>query len=371
MYLRGIGLHAFRSWAELDIGFEERVTAIIGPNATGKTSVVEAGWYAATLSSHRTSTDAVMVQSGQERAVVRVAVERRPVDGSTRTETVELEIVTSGRARARLGGAPVTRRRDVLGTLRAQIFAPERVAIVREDPSDRRRFTDEVVVAMHPRHHATIKEYEKVLRQRNALLRDAAAGRTSLRGLDAWDEALVTAGSQLCSARALAIAAVAPHAQTAFEAVGGTTSFALAYAPNIPGATSSDPIEVWAAAMRARLAERAGDERIRGLTLVGPHRDDLEIALGGLSARAHASHGEGWLAALALALGAHATLTEVHGDPPVLLLDDPFTLLDPSRRALAVRALPQDAQIIVTAADPAEVPPSLEAATLDILRFRT
>jgi DNA replication and repair protein RecF len=180
----------------------------------------------------------------------------------------------------------------------------------------------------------------------------------------------VNAGSQLCAARARAIAAVAPHAQVAFEAVGGTTTFTLAYAPNVSGATAQDPVEAWAQAMRDRLAERAGDERIRGITLVGPHRDDLEITLGGLGARAHASHGEGWLAALALALGAHATLTEVHADPPVLLLDDPFTLLDPSRRALAVRALPTDAQIIVTAADPAEIPPALEAATLDILRYR-
>lgn len=370
MYLRSIGLHAFRSWAELDVRFTDRVTAIIGPNATGKTSVIEGAWYAATLTSHRTSTDAVMVTAGEDQAVVRVAVERTAVEGSTRTETVELEIVTKGRARARLGGAPVTRRRDVLGTLRAQIFAPERVAIVREDPSDRRRFADEVVVGMHPRHHATIKEYERALRQRNALLRDAAAGRSSLRGLDAWDEALVNAGAQLCAARATAIAAVAPHAQVAFEAVGGTTTFTLGYAPNVVGATAADPIETWAQAMRDRLAERAGDERIRGLTLVGPHRDDLEITLGALSARAHASHGEGWLAALALALGAHATLTEIHGDPPVLLLDDPFTLLDPSRRALAVRALPSDAQIIVTAADPAEVPAALGAATLDILEYR-
>lgn len=366
MFLRRVELNAFRSWKELDVRFEDRTTAIIGPNATGKTSVLEAAWYAATLGSHRTSTDAVMVSSGSERAVVRAAVEH-----GGRTESIELEIVTAGRARARLGGAPVTKRRDVLGVLRAQIFAPERVEIVREDPGDRRRFTDEVVVQIHPRHHATIKEYEKVLRQRNALLRDAAAGRSSLRGLEAWDEALVGAGSVLCAARAEALSSLAPHARAAFEAVGGLTSFELTYAPNVPGTPPGASAEEWATAMRARLTERAQDERVRGITLVGPHRDDVTILLGGLPARTHASHGEGWLATLALTLGAHATLTAVHGDEPVLLLDDPFTLLDPARRGLLVGALPQQAQIIITAADPAEIPSELGAARLDILEHRT
>lgn len=366
MLLRRLELTTFRSWKTLTLGFDERVTVLLGGNGTGKTSVVEAAWYVASLGSHRTSTDAALVQDGQQNAIVRADVERRG-----RTERVELEIVTRGRARQRLGGAPVGRRRDLLGVLRASIFGPERQAIIRGDPSDRRRFADELLVQLQPRYHAVIGEFERALRQRNALLKDHLAGRAPIAGLEAWDEAIVGPGAELAAGRARAIERLAPHACTAFEAVGGGTAFGIAYQPSIPDPGQGDRSpEAWAASMRRRLAERRDDELARGVTLVGPHRDEVSLTTGGLAARTHSSHGEGWLAAVAVILGAHAALAEALGESPVLLLDDPFTLLDPQRRGRLVEALPTDAQALVTAADPNEIPPSLGATVIDVAEFR-
>ncbi|HEX9776045.1 MAG TPA: DNA replication/repair protein RecF [Actinomycetota bacterium] len=363
MLVRSVELTNFRAWGSATFRFDDRATALLGPNACGKTSVLEAIWYAASLSSHRSSADSVMVRAGETAAVIRAEVERHAGD-ATRAESIELEVVTQGRARQRLGGAPVGRRRDVLGTLRASIFAPERQAVIRGDPGDRRKFADELLVQLHPRYHGVIREYERALRQRNTLLREHAAGRRSLEGLEAWDEALAGPGAALSAGRARAIAALEPHAREAFERVGGGTSFAVAYLPNVPGSASDDSA-AWTASFRERLAARAADERIRGVTLVGPHRDEVEIAVAGLPARTHASHGEGWLAATALVLGGHAAVAGAIAEEPVLLLDDPFTLLDPERRQRLVDALPPDAQVLVTAADPAEVPPSLKAAAID------
>lgn len=365
MFLRAIELSTFRVWKSVRVDFDERATVLLGGNGTGKTSIIEAAWYTASLSSHRTSVDATMVSMDERAAVVRASVER-----AGRTESVELEIVTGGRARATRGGASVPRRRDVLGVLRASIFAPERVAVVREDPSDRRRFIDEVLVQLHPRYHAIIREYDRALRQRNSLLREHAAGRRSLSGIEAWDEALLGPGAELAAGRAKAVGLLAPYARPAFEAVGGGTPFEVSYVPNVPPPDERTLIEGWATSMRARLEERRQDEMVRGVTLVGPHRDDLAMTMAGMPARTHASHGEGWLAALALVLGAHRAVADSVGEHPVLLLDDPFTLLDPGRRVLLVDALPPEAQVIVTAADPNEVPDELGARRFDVQELR-
>lgn len=352
MRLTRIELTNFRSWEQLSFAFPHEHTALVGPNATGKTSILEAIWYAATLGSHRTSTDAVLVRAGQTSAIVRAEIER---DG--RSELVELEIVTQGRARAKLGGAGVSRRRDVLGTVRASLFSPERIAIVRGDPGDRRRFTDELLVQLHPRYHAAIKDFERALRQRNTLLREAD-GRIPA-GIEAWDEAVAGPGGEVCAGRAAAVAALGPAAVDAYRAVGGASRLSIAYAPNVAAPVDPTPA-AWTAAIRARLEERRHDEVVRKTTLAGPHRDDLEISVDGLPARTHASQGEAWLAALGLVLGVHAAIAGRIGETPILLLDDAFGFLDPERRERLGAALPRDAQVLATSSDPQECPTSLQ-----------
>lgn len=351
MRLTRLELINFRCWEAVTLETPADLVALIGPNATGKTALLEAIWYVASLGSHRSSTDGVLVRSGETAAIVRASVEHEG-----RSDLVELEIVTKGRARAKLGGASVPRRRDVLGTLRASIFAPERVAVVRGDPGERRRFADELLVQLHPRYHAAIREYERALRQRNTLLREAE-GRIPA-GIEAWDEALATPGGILSAGRAEAIAALSPAADTSFAAVGGSTRLAVAYAPNV--APPDDPTPAaWTAAIRRRLEERRHDEVVRKTTLAGPHRDDLDVTIDGLPARSHASQGEAWLATLALVLGAQDAVASRIGEMPLLLLDDAFSLLDPERRERLADALPRTSQVIVTTSDEKECPSSL------------
>lgn len=351
MRLTQLELVNFRCWEQITLALPEGPVAFVGPNASGKTSILEAIWYAASLGSHRTSTDAVLVRSGQTSAIVRAGVER---DG--RDDLIELEIVTQGRARAKLGGATVPRRRDVLGTLRATIFSPERVAVVRGDPGERRRFADDLVVQLHPRYHAVIKEFERALRQRNALLRESD-GRVPP-GIEAWDEALAGPGGELCAGRAQAIAALDPAATESFAAVGGTSRLSVAYAPNVAAPDDPNPA-AWTAAIVRRLEERRHDEVVRKTTLAGPHRDDLDVTVDGLPARTHASQGEAWLASLGLVLGAHSAIAAQVGEEPVLLLDDAFGFLDPERRERLGSVLPRDAQLIAATSDRQELPTSL------------
>jgi len=346
--LAALELVNFRSWTGLGVEFPAGSTALVGPNATGKTSILEAIWYVASLGSHRASADGVLVRAGETQAIVRGSV-----DHAGRGEVVELEIVTQGRARARLSGAAVTRRRDVLGTLRASIFAPERVAVIRGDPGERRSFANELLIQLHPRYHAVIRDYDKALRQRNALLREAD-GRAPA-GLEAWDEALAGPGGELCAGRDEAVAALAPSATAAYEAVGDGSRLTVAYAPNV-ARPEDGTAAAWTRAIRLRLEERQRDEIVRGVTLAGPHRDDLDVAIDGLPSRTHASQGEAWLAALALVLGAHGAIAARIGEEPVLLLDDAFSVLDPARRRRLASALPPGAQIIATASDPNEIP---------------
>jgi DNA replication and repair protein RecF len=348
--LTALELVNFRGWSDLSLSLPEGPIALVGPNAIGKTSILEAIWYAATLSSHRASADAVLVRAGETAAIVRASVHN---DG--RTDLLELELVTQGRARTKLGGSPVGRRRDVLGTVRASLFAPERVAIVRGDPGERRRFADELLVQLHPRFHAVIREYERAVRQRNALLREAGGRAPS--GLEAWDEAVARPGGELCAGRADAIRALAPPSADAYRRVGGESELQARYVPKVEAQLDDASAEDWTRAILEGLAARRGEELARGSTLVGPHRDDIELLIGALPARTHASQGEAWLAALALVLGVHSAIAKRVGNQPVLLLDDAFSLLDPERRERLGSALPET-QMIATASDARELPSS-------------
>ena len=322
-------------------------------------------------SSHRVAGDAPLIRRGTERAVVRAAVV-----SSGRELLLEVEI-TAGRAnRARINRAPLTRARDVLGVLRTVLFAPEDLALVRGDPTERRKFLDEVLVMRAPRLAGARADYDRVLKQRNALLKTAGAARRSggdLSTLDVWDEHLAAAGAELVHARLALVAALRPHVAAAYADVAGSDQLVdLAYRSTIPldAAGGPDPAidDVPAAAalhdtMLAELLRVRSNELDRGISLIGPHRDDLELLLGGGPAKGYASHGESWSFALGLRLGAFALL-RTDGVDPVLVLDDVFAELDVTRRDRLAGLVSGADQVLITAAVPADVPAALGGVRL-------
>jgi DNA replication and repair protein RecF len=366
MYVRHLSVTDFRSYDEASLDFEPGVTALVGPNGQGKTNLVEALAYLATLASHRVALDAPLVRSGADRAVVRAIVVR---DG--RDNVVEVEISPGRANRARLGGSPVPRAREILGALRTVLFAPEDLALVKGDPSDRRRFLDELLVARYPRYAGVRADYDRVLKQRNALLKSAAAARrqggSALRTLDVWDQHLAESGSALLAGRHELVEALRPLLDKAYTAVSrGGGPVGVAYKSSLPDdVTASADRELLAAALAAGLAAVREQELDRGITLIGPHRDDLLLSLGELPAKGYASHGESWSVALALRLAAY-DLLRGDGGEPVLILDDVFAELDDSRRTQLAEVVAPAEQVLVTAAVAADVPEALAGARFDI-----
>ena len=371
MYVRHLGLTDFRSWPRVDVELEPGRTVFIGPNGFGKTNLVEALWYSSTLGSHRVGSDAPLIRAGAERAVVSTIVVN---DG--RELAVDLEI-TSGRAnKARLNRSPVRSAREILGVLRAVLFAPEDLALVRGDPAERRRYLDELATTRRPAIAGIRADYDKVLRQRTALLKTAAGGRyrgdsSALDTLDVWDGHLAAHGAQLIAARVELVNALAPEVEKAYQllapssrsAVGRYRSGVEAVQVEATGGTvASAPYE---AALLEELSRRRSAELERGVCLVGPHRDDLELRLGDQPAKGFASHGESWSVALALRLAAYELLRG-DGSDPVLLLDDVFAELDTARRRALVGAVESAEQVLVTAAVDDDVPISWDARRMEI-----
>ena len=368
MYVRHLSVTDFRSWAAAEVSFEPGPSVLVGPNGQGKTNLVEALGYVATLGSHRVATDAPLVREGAPRAVVRTAV----VSGG-RELLVELEI-TPGRAnRARLNRGPVPRPRDVLGALRSVLFAPEDLALVRGDPAERRRFLDELLSQRTPRYAGVRADYERVLKQRGALLKTAGAARRAggagdLRTLDVWDGHLARHGAELLAGRLALVRELTPHVTAAYDRVATTGGpAAAAYQCSLgdalpPGEPEAELLE---AAMLAELARLRPQEVDRGVNLVGPHRDDLVLSLGGRPAKGYASHGESWSYALALRLGSYELLS-ADGAEPVLILDDVFAELDSTRRGRLGELAAKAEQVLVTAAVAEDVPGELLGARYDV-----
>ena len=364
MYLESLELIDFRSYASAECRIGPGVRVFTGPNAQGKTNLLESVQYLATGGSHRVSGDAPLVRSGAEVAVIRAA-------GRTaeRRVTVELEIRASGRNRARLNGQPQGRTRDAIGVIRAVMFAPEDLALVRGDPSERRGFLDELLGQRRPAYNAARQEYERVLRQRNALLKDARrrAGAPD-ETLDAWTDALVRAGATLIAARVAVVHALSGPAEDAYrELLSGAgqpdaaNQIELAYELSTGRRLQGDPGEgvpdpaLLADELREGLMARASEERDRGLTLAGPHRDELALRIGDLPAKGYASHGECWSLALALRLASREVLAEI-GEEPIVLLDDVFAELDERRRERLADRCAGFEQVLVTAAVDDDVP---------------
>jgi DNA replication and repair protein RecF len=377
VYVSQLQVVDFRSWEQADLTFEPGPTVLIGANGQGKTNLVEAIGYAATLGSHRVATDAPMIRHGCARAVVRTAVVNEG-----RELTIELEITAGKANRARVNRGPVPRPRDVLGILRTVLFAPEDLALVRGDPGERRRFLDDLLVLRAPKYAGVRADYERVLRQRNALLKSSGAARRAgnkgdIATLDVWDGHLATHGGQLLSARLDLVADLAPHVLAAYTAVAGSDSGApasIGYRSSIgdslepgygvPGGGRADPEVVGGALLAAMTASRSS-ELERGVSLVGPHRDELELVLGEAPAKGYASHGEAWSYALALRLAAYELL-RAEGSEPVLVLDDVFAELDRRRRARLADVAAGAEQVLITAAVEEDVPGELAGTRFSV-----
>src|SRR5499433_3698512 len=405
----------FRSYAAVDLRLERGVSTLIGANGQGKTNVVEAVGYLAMLGSHRVASDAPLVRHGAERAILRGAV-----TSAGRDSLVEIEINPGRANRARLNRTPVPRPRQVLGALRTVLFAPEDLSLVKGDPEQRRRYLDDLLVARAPRYAGVRADYERVLRQRTALLKSlrgrpwarqltgagrAAAspspgspdggfaaeqashggpGGSAAATLDIWDEHLATAGAGLMAARISLTAALRPLAAQAYATVSGDSagfsiSYRQSFSSNIHGQlgrglADSRPepepdAEKLAAGLREAVALARAEEIDRGVCLIGPHRDELELRIGDLPARGYASQGESWSAALALRLAAFELLRR-DGDDPVLLLDDVFAELDSGRRDRLATLAADAEQVLVTAAVAEDVPPVLAGARFEVAERR-
>jgi DNA replication and repair protein RecF len=361
MHVTHLSLADFRSYARVEVPLDPGVTAFVGPNGQGKTNLVEAVGYLATLGSHRVSSDAPLVRMGADRAVIRAQVRQ-----GERQQLVELELNPGRANRARINRSSQVRPRDVLGIVRTVLFAPEDLALVKGDPGERRRFLDELITARSPRMAGVRSDYERVLKQRNTLLKSAALARRhggramDLSTLDVWDQHLAHAGAELLAQRLDLIAALQPLTDKAYEQLApGGGPVALEYKPSAPGEAYTR--EDLFAQLMAALADARKQEIERGVTLVGPHRDDLLLKLGRLPAKGYASHGESWSYALALRLASY-DLLRTEGNEPVLILDDVFAELDARRRERLAELVAPGEQVLVTAAVDDDVPQVLAGA---------
>ncbi|MEU0369381.1 DNA replication/repair protein RecF [Streptomyces sp. NPDC006283] len=367
MHVTHLSLADFRSYARVEVPLDPGVTAFVGANGQGKTNLVEAVGYLATLASHRVSSDAPLVRMGADRAVIRAAVTQ-----GERSQLVELELNPGRANRARINRSSQVRPRDVLGIVRTVLFAPEDLALVKGDPGERRRFLDEQVTARSPRMAGVRSDYERVLKQRNTLLKSAAMARRhggrgmDLSTLDVWDQHLARAGAEVLAQRLDLIAALQPLADKAYEALApGGGPVALEYRSSAGPTGEAHNREELYEQLMAALAEVRKQEVERGVTLVGPHRDELTLKLGQLPAKGYASHGESWSFALALRLASY-DLLRAEGNEPVLVLDDVFAELDARRRERLAEMVAPGEQVLVTAAVDDDVPGVLAGARFTV-----
>jgi DNA replication and repair protein RecF len=372
VHVSRLSLTDFRSYEQVSVDLPSGVSALIGPNGQGKTNLVEAIDYVATQSSHRVASDQPLVRHGAEQAIVRATVQR-----DLREALIEIQINPGRANRARLNRAEVPRPREVLGILRTVVFAPDDLELVKGDPAGRRRFLDELLVIRQPRFAGVRSDYDRVLKQRSTLLKTARArglgGRTDgpLATLDVWDAHLARTGAELLAGRLELVDALAPHVARHYGDVAGSipkpsggNDATMQYRPSLEIGDASDRSEL-TELMLAEVVRRRGEELERGVTLVGPHRDDLQLRLGDLPARGYASHGESWSLALALRLAAFELL-RADGDDPVLILDDVFAELDDLRSERLAKLVAQTEQVLVTAAVLEDVPPDLVTQRFDV-----
>jgi DNA replication and repair protein RecF len=377
VHVSSLSLRDFRSYDVVDLQWEPGVSVLVGPNGQGKTNIVEALHYLATLDSHRVATDAPLVRSGAARAQVQARLH-----SGDRSLTLDVEINPAGANRARVNRSPVRATREVVGLLRVVLFAPEDLAIVKGDPGERRRFLDRLLVTRRPRLAGVRADYERVLKQRTALLKSAAAlrrqrgsGAVDLSTLQVWDGHLARTGGELVACRVGLLEELGGRMASVYAelAPAGATARA-SYASSVSGfgvgseaarAAGADAAS-WAELLTEALVGARSGELERGQCLVGPHRDDVVLSLGDLPARGYASQGESWSMALALRLASFDLLSAESDSPPVLLLDDVFAELDARRRDHLAERVSEADQVIVTAAVADDVPARLAGVRFDV-----
>lgn len=363
MFVTDLSLTDFRNYTEAKLELAPGVNVFVGPNGQGKTNLVEAVEYLSTMTSHRVAGTAPLIRAGSESAIMRARVQRSVDDD--RIISVELEIATGRSAVARLNRAPVQRTRDIVGALRTVVFSPVDLTIVRGDPSDRRAWLDSLVVTRWPRMAGVKQDFDRILKQRNALLKSMSGrsmrpgGENSESTLEVWNEQLALIGAELLHARLDTLTDVLPHAQKAYETIAPVNNLIdIRYRASVDldgVASATDVRTALAESLLVAFQQRRSDEIQRGVTLSGPHRDDVELFIGELPAKGYASHGESWSLALALRLGGFQLVRD-EGTEPVLVLDDVFAELDTSRRERLASAIVDAEQVLITAAVGADVP---------------
>jgi DNA replication and repair protein RecF len=380
MFSKRLRLTNFRNYASLDVELKRGVNLIYGRNGQGKTNLVEAINFFATLSSHRVAGLTPLIKQGESAAILSLELAH-----DDRELLLEFELNLDSPNRARVNRAPLTRARDILGHLNSVIFAPEDLDIVKRDPSNRRTFLDQLIIQLTPRMLGVYSDYERVLKQRNTLLKTARSTGTrgeALSTLSAWDESLVQNGSEIIAARVMIARRLSPFLAAAYKDIAdGNGEPRMFIQSSILGSLindgdetddkefleTSDRDEV-ANLFRAKLERLRPKELERGITLVGPHRDDLVLILGALPAKGYASHGECWSYALSLRLASLELLKQESrlGDP-ILILDDVFAELDSIRREKLAQLVSGNEQVLITAAVIEDVPKILRANQINIV----
>ena len=382
MLVKHLALANFRNYSTADVAFSPGVNLLVGPNGQGKTNLVEAIRFMSTLSSHRVAGYLPLIRNAQpevDQAIIRVLANH---DG--RDALLELELNRSTPNRARINKATAPRVRDVLGYVNTVTFAPEDLDIVKKDPSNRRAFIDELLVQVSPRFAGVFSDYDRVLKQRNTLLRTArqtGAKGTSLSTLDAWDESLINFGSEIVAARIALVERIRPLLTEAYQAIAiANNEPQILMKSSLLGDVVTDDDDTESLEhiensneseveqlFRSKLAQIRSRELERGITMVGPHRDDLVLMLSDLPAKGYASHGESWSFALALRLASIDLLrAETRSGDPVLILDDVFAELDAGRRARLAELVANNEQVLITAAVGEDVPDELRAKVFNV-----
>ncbi|MCX6496268.1 MAG: DNA replication/repair protein RecF [Rhodoluna sp.] len=369
MHVKHLTLSNFRNYESVELPLTTGVNLLVGKNGQGKTNLAEAIFYAATLSSHRVSGYLPLIRQGENKAIVRVLARFED-----RENLLELELNTETANRARINKSDTPRVRDILGYVNAVIFSPEDLDIVKRDPSNRRAFIDELIVQLSPRMSAVYSDYERVLKQRNTLLRTAknmSSSSSGLSTLDSWDQSLIRIGSEIIATRFDVANRLAPYLSEAYAAIADEKNDPSIQLKSSLIATDAESDGISAQLLtgdkseieelfRERLSLVRNKEIERGITLVGPHRDDLLLLLGTLPAKGYISHGESWSYALALKLASASLIRkDARAGDPILILDDVFAELDSTRRSRLASLISHNEQVIITAAVAEDVPSEL------------